>query len=217
MIVMIFSVLSHLFFLILFVLYSEVDLISNRTLLEAANIGIIAVVIMIVAIPEGLPLSVSLAMSFSVNKLKNEAILIKNVESVQKMAMCHEVCVSKTGCLTKSEMRVGKFQLLDSVEVHDHGMLNGSLNFFNTRLELNADIKEIIKESLISNTDVRVEENDETMMYEPKGQEVEVAMIKFLIDNDEDIHASFIRRNRYSPKLCQMPFDQNLKRKTVVR
>lgn len=42
-------------------------------------------------------------------------------------------------------------------------------------------------------------------------------MIKFLIDNDEDIHASFIRRNRYSPKLCQMPFDQDLKRKTVVR
>lgn len=216
-IIMAFSVLSHLLFLMLFVLYSEVDLISNRTLLEAANIGIIAVVIMIVAIPEGLPLSVSLAMSFSVNKLKNEQILIKNVESVQQMAMCHEICVSKTGCLTKSEMRVGKFQLLDSVEVHDHGMLSGSLNYFNTRLELNLDIKQIIKESLISNTDVRVEENDETMMYEPKGQELEVAMIKFLIDNDEDIHASFIRRNRYSPKLCQMPFDQDLKRKTVVR
>ena len=80
---MAFSVLSHLLFLMLFVLYSEVDLISNRTLLEAAKIGIIAVVIMIVAIPEGLPLSVSLAMSFSVNKLKNEEILIKNVESVQ--------------------------------------------------------------------------------------------------------------------------------------
>lgn len=168
-IIMAFSVLSHLLFLMLFVLYSEVDLISNRTLLEAANIGIIAVVIMIVAIPEGLPLSVSLAMSFSVNKLKNEQILIKNVESVQQMAMCHEICVSKTGCLTKSEMRVGKFQLLDSVEVHDHGMLSGSLNYFNTRLELNLDIKQIIKESLISNTDVRVEENDETMMYEPKG------------------------------------------------
>jgi magnesium-transporting ATPase (P-type) len=58
--------------LILFVLYSEVDLISNQTLLKAANIGIIAVVMMIVAIPEGLPLSVSLAIAFSVNKLKKE-------------------------------------------------------------------------------------------------------------------------------------------------
>ena len=56
----------------LFVLYSEVDLISNQTLLKAANIGIIAVVMMIVAIPEGLPLSVSLAIAFSVNKLKKE-------------------------------------------------------------------------------------------------------------------------------------------------
>jgi len=37
---------------------------------------------MIVAIPEGLALSVSLAMSFTVNKLKNENILIKNLESI---------------------------------------------------------------------------------------------------------------------------------------
>jgi len=27
------------------------------------------------------------------------------------------------------------------------------------------------------------------MMYEPKGQEIEVAMVKFLIDNEEDIHS----------------------------
>jgi hypothetical protein len=81
-------------------------------------------------------------------------------------------------------------------------MLNGSLNFFSTRLDLHPEIKNCIKESLIANTDVGVEENDETMMYEPKGQEIEVAMIKFLIDNDEDIHAQFVRRNRQARKLC---------------
>jgi magnesium-transporting ATPase (P-type) len=48
-------------------------------------------------------------MAFSVNKLKKENILIKNMDAIQKMAMCHEVCVSKTGCLTDGIMRVGKY------------------------------------------------------------------------------------------------------------
>jgi P-type E1-E2 ATPase len=64
---------------------------------------------MIVAIPEGLPLSIQLAMSFSVSKLKQENILIKNMNAIQKMAMCHEVCISKTGCLTTGEMFVDKY------------------------------------------------------------------------------------------------------------
>lgn len=63
-------------------MYTDVSLLSNEALLKFCHVGIIAVVIMIVAIPEGLPLSVSLAMSFSVNKLKDENILIKNLESI---------------------------------------------------------------------------------------------------------------------------------------
>ena len=38
-----------------------------------------------------------------------------------------------------------------------------------------------------------------------------------MFDAKEDIPARFIDRNRTAPKLTQLPFDQNLKRKTVVR
>jgi len=54
-------------------------------------------------------------------------------------------------------------------------------------------------------------------MYEPKGQPIEVGMIQFLIDNEEDVQNIFINRNRYTPKIVQLPFDQALKRKIVVR
>jgi P-type E1-E2 ATPase len=84
------------------------------------KIAIVAVVIMIVAIPEGLHLSIQLAMSFSVSKLKKENILIKNMNAIQKMAMCHEVCISKTGCLTTGEMFVDKYQLLDGTDIINH-------------------------------------------------------------------------------------------------
>jgi P-type E1-E2 ATPase len=66
---------------------------------------------MIVAIPEGLPLAVSIAMALSINSLKADEILIKNLESVQTCAMLHDICVGKTGCLTKGRMNVAKFQI----------------------------------------------------------------------------------------------------------
>lgn len=68
---------------------------------------------MIVAIPEGLPLAVSIAMALSINSLKKDQILIKNLESVQTCAMLHDVCVGKTGTLTQGKLRVAKFHICD--------------------------------------------------------------------------------------------------------
>jgi magnesium-transporting ATPase (P-type) len=161
-------------------MYTDATLISNETLLKFCHIGIVGVVIMIVAIPEGLPLSVSLAMSFSVEKLKDRNILIKNIEALQKMAMCHEISISKTGCLTTGEMTVAQYQLLDQTNVTPHYENDST---FIDRYELNKDIKELLFECIYSNTDVRIEENDYSMMYEPSGQEIEVALVKFLVDN----------------------------------
>jgi P-type E1-E2 ATPase len=89
-------------FLVSFILLSgEQDLFSNTTLLELSKIAIVAVVLLIVAIPEGLPLAVSIAMALSINNLKKDEILVKNIESVQTCAMLHDICVGKTGTLTK--------------------------------------------------------------------------------------------------------------------
>ena len=42
-------------------------------------------------------------------------------------------------------------------------------------------------------------------------------MIRFLIDNEDDVPRALINRNRYTPKIVQLPFDQYLKRTVVVR
>jgi P-type E1-E2 ATPase len=89
-------------------------LFSNDTLRDAADIGITAIVLLMVAVPEGLPLAISIAMALSINKLKQDNILIKNVESIQTCAMLHDVCVGKTGSITTSVMRVAKFQISDN-------------------------------------------------------------------------------------------------------
>lgn len=55
---------------------------SSDTMMHFGKTVIIAIVLLIVAIPEGLPLAVSIAMALSVDNLKKDNILIKNLESV---------------------------------------------------------------------------------------------------------------------------------------
>lgn len=117
------SVITHLIFQIICIMFTDKTLLSNDFLLTVLKIGIIAVVLMIVAIPEGLPLAVSIAMALSISRLKDDEILIKNLESIQSAAMLHDLCVGKTGTITKGDMNVAKYQIGDaiqSVNEHDH-------------------------------------------------------------------------------------------------
>lgn len=68
--VMVATQLLFLFGMILF--DSSLNLLSNETVLRAVKVAILAVCILIVAIPEGLPLAVSIAMALSVSKLKQD-------------------------------------------------------------------------------------------------------------------------------------------------
>jgi magnesium-transporting ATPase (P-type) len=69
-----------LIFLIIF--NRNEEFFSNSSLLKLGKIAITAVVILIVSIPEGLPLAIKIAMALSVDRLKEDGILIKNLESI---------------------------------------------------------------------------------------------------------------------------------------
>lgn len=139
-------------------------------------------------------MAVSIAMALSINSLKKDNILIKSIESVQTCAMLHDICVSKTGTLTKGILKVEKYQFGNQYTVID----NLSKDFFMSHYEINQDLKYFILNSILCNTDVRIEMNDKEFRYEPKGSPIEVGLINFLIDNmhiTEDIQQKFIQRN----------------------
>ena len=164
------SVVTSLFFQIICILFTDKSLFSNDFLLSVLKIGIIAVVLMIVAIPEGLPLAVSIAMALSISRLKDDEILIKNLEAIQSAAMLHDLCVGKTGTLTKGDMNVSKYQLGEAFDkVHEHNRDEKPDNFVSPDIELNKDHKDFVIESILNNTDVRIETNDKVFRYEPKG------------------------------------------------
>lgn len=69
----------------------------------------IVIVLIVVAIPDGLPLTIGVSLAFSVNKMFKQKILVKNLEAPEKMGGIEEICCGKTGTLTKNEMKVTQF------------------------------------------------------------------------------------------------------------
>lgn len=70
------------------------------------DILIISVTIVVVAVPEGLPLAVTLALAFATRRMSNQNLLVRILGSCETMANATVVCTDKTGTLTQNRMRV---------------------------------------------------------------------------------------------------------------
>ncbi len=65
---------------------------------------LIAIAILVVAIPEGLPLAVTLSLAFSVNKMAADNNLVRKMQACETMGGANIICSDKTGTLTRNEM-----------------------------------------------------------------------------------------------------------------
>lgn len=70
---------------------------------------IIAVTIIVVAVPEGLPLAVTLSLAYSVGKMRKEQNLVRRLQACETMGGATDVCTDKTGTLTQNRMAVTDF------------------------------------------------------------------------------------------------------------
>jgi Ca2+-transporting ATPase len=59
-------------FILCKVMFSETELLSYDILTKFLNVLIICITVVIVAVPEGLPMAVSIAMAFSVSYMKKD-------------------------------------------------------------------------------------------------------------------------------------------------
>lgn len=78
--------------------------LDNRVYTELLNTVIIAITVIVVAIPEGLPLAVTISLSFSSAKMQKLNNLVRNLASAETMGAVTHICSDKTGTLTKNEM-----------------------------------------------------------------------------------------------------------------
>lgn len=89
----------------------SVQFIKGHTSLKAALNGAvkmltIAVTIVVVAVPEGLPLAVTLTLAYSMRKMMQDKALVRRLSSCETMGSATTICSDKTGTLTLNQMTV---------------------------------------------------------------------------------------------------------------
>ncbi|KAF2083154.1 calcium-translocating P-type ATPase [Saccharata proteae CBS 121410] len=70
------------------------------------NIFVVAVTVVVVAVPEGLPLAVTLALAFATTRMLKDNNLVRLLRSCETMGNATTVCSDKTGTLTQNKMTV---------------------------------------------------------------------------------------------------------------
>jgi magnesium-transporting ATPase (P-type) len=70
---------------------------------EIVRFLIVAITIIVVAIPEGLPLAVTISLAYSVGKMKEKNCLVRKLDAPETMDYVDQICIDKTGTLTKNQ------------------------------------------------------------------------------------------------------------------
>ncbi|KAI9665233.1 MAG: hypothetical protein M1829_005771 [Trizodia sp. TS-e1964] len=70
------------------------------------QILIVAITIVVVAVPEGLPLAVTLALAFATTRMLKDNNLVRVLRACETMGNATTICSDKTGTLTQNEMSV---------------------------------------------------------------------------------------------------------------
>lgn len=146
-----------------------------------------AVVLAIVSFPEGLALTFQLSMAFVVMQMyKRDNVLVRDLNAPEIMGQAEEIIVGKTGTVTRAEMSVKWIQV-------ENRKINNSRKNTLLHTHLKRPTLELIKESILFNTQARIETNE--TYYIPVGDATDTCMINFLQDAEIPVHLVVQRRN----------------------
>lgn len=78
------------------------------SLAQWLNYVIVGVAIIVVAVPEGLPLAVMISLAYSIQRMLEDHNDVKRLASCEIMGGANNICSDKTGTLTLNKMKVVK-------------------------------------------------------------------------------------------------------------
>lgn len=71
------------------------------------NYFMMAVTLIVMAVPEGLPMAVTLALALNMRRMLKSNVLVRKLHASETMGAVTVICTDKTGTLTQNKMRVG--------------------------------------------------------------------------------------------------------------
>ncbi len=90
--------------------YSAHDLLSVQFINYAMVTVMLAVTLIVVSVPEGLPMSVTLSLALSMRRMLQSNNLVRKMHACETMGATTIICTDKTGTLTQNRMQVWEAQ-----------------------------------------------------------------------------------------------------------
>ena len=200
------------------------------------DIIILCISIVVVAIPEGLPLAVTLSLAFSIKKMMDYNNLVRKMHACETMGGANYICTDKTGTLTKNEMSVfqvltgtWKKELKQNREVEEVGKLDNKNNNPDEVIQIREDhttlfnnekFWEMLKVAISVNVDASIRKLDKTNINgdnevcETKNK-TDKAFIDFLYRFRSPISVQKDKYLKDEGSFKQFPFDSKRKRMTT--
>ena len=100
---------SILVFIALFVYewhHGGISLSTQEGLSQIITMFMFVVTLIVMAVPEGLPMSISLALAYSMRKMTSQNTLVRKMHACETMGAATVICTDKTGTLTQNKMKV---------------------------------------------------------------------------------------------------------------
>ena len=158
----------------------------------------IAVTLVVVAVPEGLPMAVTLSLAYSMRRMLRNNNLVRRMHACETMGATTVICTDKTGTLTQNQMHVNHACF--------YGMSGGWL--YDEQQSI------IVKESIAINSTAHLSTNENTARTEVLGNPTEGALLMWLKDQGMDY--ATVREN--CEVIADVPFDTERKyMATMVR
>ena len=166
----------------------------SSTLQNLTNFLIIGITIVVVAVPEGLPLAVTISLAYSVSKMKDKNNLVRRLDASETMGGANEICTDKTGTLTQNKMFVMEYYALDTTYKGASSVKTSSL-------------KELLIEGILYNCSARIEIENGAQVA--KGNCTEQGLIRFLLE--AEIDPTKILNSKTDSTLQLIPFNSKIK------
>ncbi|XVF15428.1 hypothetical protein REPUB_Repub09cG0152300 [Reevesia pubescens] len=178
---------------------------SGDEALKMLEFFAVAVTIVVVAVPEGLPLAVTLSLAFAMKKMMNDKALVRHLAACETMGSATSICSDKTGTLTTNHMTVVKSCICMSVKEV------GNDNKASFCSDIPESTVKLLLQSIFTNTGGEIVINKDGKR-EILGTPTETALLEFGLSLGGDSQAE-----RQASKLVKVePFNSTKKRMGVV-
>ncbi|MCM1518889.1 MAG: calcium-translocating P-type ATPase, PMCA-type [Pseudoflavonifractor sp.] len=157
----------------------------------------LAVTLIVVSVPEGLPMSVTLSLALSMRRMLANNNLVRKMHACETMGATTVICTDKTGTLTRNQMRVYRadfFALPDGNKLDDDMM------------------SRIVEEGIAVNSTAFLETGDDPSKTTAIGNPTEGALLLWLYDKGID----YLRLRENAAVISQLPFSTERKYMATV-